>query len=275
MKAYASKAPSAHEPDQEQTPVLSGAKAEYELLEHDPGQIESVYILKGRRTPDTAKLMDLCREKGARFSLVDLQALERLAPGRHQGVAARLFSSGFTDFDELLAQAPNTPLGLIVFLDQVQDAGNAGALARTLYALGGAGLVIPRHNGVYLGSGARRVARGALERLPVAKVVNFSRALDAASDAGFHIYGAAMASTGTARNVSIFNCALESPAVLVLGSEESGLREQVAKRCDTMVHVPMLRDFDSLNVAQAGAIIISAFARQKLVQGQPLHNNTV
>lgn len=38
----------------------------------------------------------------------------------------------------------------------------------------GPGLVIPRHNGTFLGAGARRAAAGALERLPVAKVMNIA-----------------------------------------------------------------------------------------------------
>ena len=36
------------------------------------------------------------------------------------------------------------------------------------------------------------------------------------------------------------------------------------KRCHHLLHIPMLRTFDSLNVAQAGGILTSCFARQHL-----------
>ena len=54
---------------------------------------------------------------------------------------------------------------------------------------------------------------------------------------------------------------LPLPALLVLGNEESGVRPGVLKHCDCSLCIPFRRDFDSLNVAQAGAILISCFAR--------------
>lgn len=249
---------------EQQTPVLSGFKPVCELLERDPARIDTVLVRKGRRNADTDRLLDLCRAAGVRFLLTDAAALDRLCPTGHQGVAARLLATTFTDFDEMLIQAADAPLPLIVALDQVQDPGNAGALARTLYALGGAGLVVPLHNGVYLGAGARRAAAGALEHLPVARVTNLARSLAEAARAGFMIYAAA--STGQADERSAFTEPLRLPAVLVLGSEEHGLRPLVRKQCDQALFVPMLRDFDSLNVAQAGGILIASFLQQHLAQ---------
>ena len=176
-------------------------------------------------------------------------------------MAARLFEAGFVDFSTLLQKIVDAPLPLALVLDQVQDPGNAGTLARTLYALGGAGLVIPRHNGAYLGAGARRAAAGALEHLPVAKVTNISHALNEAREAGFLIYGAAMGEG----SLNAFTTPLHLPALLVLGNEDHGIRPLVAKRCHHLLHIPMLRTFDSLNVAQAGGILVSCFARGQLI----------
>ena len=249
-----------------------GIKPVTELLQQSPEKIDAVYVRKGRKGKETDLILNLCREAGVRFSLVDDVFLDRLWHGRHQGVIARLFSTGFIDLPDLLALAPDEPLPLIVALDQVQDPGNAGALARTLYALGAAGLIVPRHNGVYLGAAAARIAAGALNKLAVAKVANLAQALDVALDAGYAVYGADSASslTESASGVTVENVfALnpDFPAILVLGSEEGGLRPIIRKRCSSLVAIPFAREFDSLNVAQAGAVIISAFAaiRQKRV----------
>ncbi|WP_300686472.1 RNA methyltransferase substrate-binding domain-containing protein, partial [uncultured Bilophila sp.] len=127
--------------DGEGQAVLSGVKPVLELLEREPERIDAVLLRKGRRSQDTDRILDLCRAAKVRFTLTDAQSLDRLCPTGHQGVVARLFKAGFTDFSDLLAQAPDAPLPLVIVLDQVQDPGNAGTLARTLYALGGAGLV--------------------------------------------------------------------------------------------------------------------------------------
>lgn len=245
---------------QEPASVLCGLKPVLELLESEPGKIDEVYLRRGGRV-EAGRILDLCREHRIRFNLCEGRDLDRLVDSgiNHQGVAARLLCTGLLDFSDLLGMVADAPLPLIVALDQVQDPGNVGALARTLYALGAAGLVVPKHNSAFLGAGARRAAAGALERLPVSRVVNLSRALDEAADAGFMVCGAGL----TAHSENVYTAALTFPMVLVLGSEESGLRDQVAKRCEKHLHIPLLREFDSLNVAQAGAILVSECARRK------------
>ena len=237
---------------------LPGLKPVLELLRSAPGDIDQIYLRKARPSRECAEMLDLCRAAKVRFALVPDDALARLCPGvRHQGVLARLRSSSRVAWETLLTEAADAPLPLVVALDQVQDPGNVGTLARTLYALGGAGLVLPRHNSAYLGPGARRSAAGALERLPLAEVVNLARAVEQAREAGFSTYAARFAEDG----MNALSAPLEFPALLVLGNEDRGVRPGVAKQCAHSLHVPFLRDFDSLNVAQAGGILISCFAR--------------
>lgn len=254
------------EPDAE-TPMLPGIKPVLELLEDAPQRIDTVFLRKGRHSKDLDRIADACRAVGVRFSLLDQQLFSRLYPGSSQGVVARLFESGYADIEDLLAGVMDAPLPLLLALDQIQDPGNAGTLARTLYAMGGAGLITTRHKGAYLGAAAVKASAGALERLPVCKVANLGQALDRAAKEGLTIYGAAgrRGDEAEQRNGVVFQDVFEFrprlPAVLVLGSEESGMRQGMEKRCDYLLSIPMLRDFDSLNVAQAGAVIISFFAR--------------
>ena len=237
-----------------ETPLLPGMKPVLELLRTDPQRIDLVFCKKGLRTRDAQDVQQLCRQSGVRFSLVDQAALDRLcreaaqqngseaAPLNHQGVVARLTATDFRDLADVLRAASEAPLPLVVALDQVQDPGNVGTLCRTLYALGGAGVILPRHNSAYLGPAAHRAAAGALERLPVARGTNLAHALDAAD---------------------AFEHAMQLPAVLVLGNEDKGLRPGVAKRCGRMLRIPLARRFDSLNVAQAGAILLGLAAMRR------------
>lgn len=247
--------------------LLPGMKPVLELLAATPGRVSQVFCRKGLNSPDAGEIRRLCRVHGIRCSTVEAAALDRLCGARrgrgvsHQGVAARLAATGFISLPELLRAVAEAPLPLLLALDQVQDPGNVGTLCRTLYALGGAGLLLPRHNSAYLGPAARRTAAGALERLPVAQVTNLAHALDSAEEAGLAVYGSGCGTgTGDAPCVDAFATPLRLPAVLVLGNEDKGLRPGVAKRCGAFLRIPFAREFDSLNVAQAGAILVGLAA---------------
>lgn len=254
--------------------LLPGLKPVLELLAESPQRISQVYCRKGLNSADAQELRRLCRENHIRCAAVDSALLDRLCGRRrggqglaHQGVAARLAAAEFTSLEQLFRATEQAPLPLLLALDQVQDPGNVGALCRTLYALGGAGLLLPRHNSAYLGPACRRTAAGALERLAVAQVVNLAHALDSAEEAGLAIYGTGVADTPSAEAgrlapvcVNAFSAPLRLPAVLVLGNEDKGLRPGVAKRCQALLHIPLARDFNSLNVAQAGAILMGLAA---------------
>lgn len=244
-------------------PILPGLKPVLELLQTDSGKIDQVFLRKGRTPKDSNLILDLCREKGVRFSLVDDSTLAQLCDTndeqnvQHQGIIARLREMSYISAEDLLEQAFDAPLPLIIALDQVLDPGNVGTLVRTLYALGVAGLIVPRHNSAFLGAGAQRSSAGTLEKLPIAEVVNLARTVELASKSGFTTYAAEL----NGINALETNGFLKLPALLVLGSEEKGVRQGIQKHCEYKLTIPFLRDFDSLNVAQAGAILTSCFLR--------------
>jgi 23S rRNA (guanosine2251-2'-O)-methyltransferase len=88
--------------------------------------------------------------------------------------------------------------------------------------------------------------------------------MDRAADLGFTLYGTAVPSQAPSSDPpleDLFSLLPRLPAALVLGSEEDGLRPGIRKRCRCLLTVPVLRPFNSLTVAQAGAIILGWFAR--------------
>jgi 23S rRNA (guanosine2251-2'-O)-methyltransferase len=235
-----------------------GNKPVLELLQNSPARVDFVYFRKGRHDKGLEQIISLCKKVKIPFKALPGQSLDRMYRGNHQGVIAQAAALEYVDLAHVLEAAHTAPLPLVVVLDQVQDPGNVGVLARTLYALGGAGLVVGRHHSAYLGTGAVKASAGTLNHLPVAKAGNVSRALEQCAKQGFLIYGA-----GTGEGAQhAYETELRTPAVLVLGNEEKGIRPGVAKHCDTMLAIPFARPFDSLNVAQAGAILVSRFSAQ-------------
>ncbi len=242
---------------EDENTIVAGRKPVQELLLEDPKSIDMLYVQKGRQDKNFERTIERCKKFGIKYKIADKPELSRLFSGNHQGIIAKVAALSFADYDDLLANISDAPLPLIVVFDQVQDPGNVGALARTLYALGGAGIVVARHGGAFLGPGAVKASAGALTRLPVSRVSNISQSLDKALDMGITVYGAGIADDSN----PVYEAKLQGPAILVLGNEEKGIRLGVEKRCQELIHIPFKREFDSLNVAQAGAILISEFAR--------------
>ena len=55
---------------------------------------------------------------------------------------------------------------------------------------------------------------------------------------------------------------------IVLGSEKSGISSSLLKQADYRVKIPMLRNFDSLNVSNAASILMYETVRQ-IMQKSP------
>ncbi|MDO9083086.1 MAG: 23S rRNA (guanosine(2251)-2'-O)-methyltransferase RlmB [Humidesulfovibrio sp.] len=222
-----------------------------ELLESGPRRIDGILVRKGQRDAKVQEIVALADENGIKVQFVDDLALRRLYSGSHQGVVAITAAVEYADLDTLIASVASAPLPVLLALDQVQDPGNLGAMARTAWALGAAGIIVPRHGGAYIGAGAMRASAGALHHLPVARVTNMSQALDACAEAGLSNLCA------DAEGENLYKAAIDLPAVLVLGGEEKGVRHGVGKHCQKKLAIPLRRSFDSLNVVQAGAICLA------------------
>ena len=111
--------------------------------------------------------------------------IDRLAEGEnHQGVVAVTGRFRYAALEDLFGEGT-----CLVFLDGVTDPHNLGSLIRTAECCGFAGIVIPTHRSVAVTSTVRRVAAGAAEVLPVARVTNLGRSLDQAKAAGVWIVG--------------------------------------------------------------------------------------
>ncbi len=103
-----------------------------------------------------------------------------------------------------------------------------------------------------------KVAAGALESFPVARVVNLGRALEELKAAGFWIYG-------TAANASqvVSTVKFSGPVVLVVGSEGEGLSLLTQKSCDVLVSIPLRGKTPSLNASVAAGMVLYEIYRQR------------
>jgi 23S rRNA (guanosine2251-2'-O)-methyltransferase len=176
------------------------------------------------------------------------EELERLCGSlEHQGVVAEVDPYPYADPTRLLDEED----ALVVALDQVQDPHNLGAVCRAAEGSGAAGVVIPERRAASVTAAACKASAGAVEHLPVARVRNLADWLAAAKERGAWAYGASAEAERRYTDVD-----WSGRAVLVLGSEGSGLRRRVAESCDELVTIPTAGRVDSLNASVAAAVIL-------------------
>tara|TARA_B100000959_G_scaffold90648_1_gene96416 strand:- start:787 stop:1524 length:738 start_codon:yes stop_codon:yes gene_type:complete len=150
----------------------------------------------------------------------------------------------------------------LLALDGLTDPHNLGAIVRSAEALGAHGVVLPQRRSAGLTGSVAKVAAGALEHLPVARVVNLNRSLEALKQAGYRVIG--LADEG---DITLPDVDLEGPLVVVTGSEDQGLSLLTRRHCDQLVRIPLRGVTPSFNASVATAMCLYEVARRSWMEG--------
>jgi 23S rRNA (guanosine2251-2'-O)-methyltransferase len=248
--------------EEEVSDYLFGKHSVFTAIEKER-QINKIWVLsKLRHHPSFFTLIDQAKSNGTVVDEVDAQRLSYLANGgNHQGIVAQVAPHDYLEIEDLITQALAATDGpIIVVADGITDPQNLGSIVRTAEALGAQGVVIPQRRAVGITSTVLKVAAGALEHLPVARVVNLSRALTQLKEAGFWIYGTMAEAEQAIHTVDFTD---RRPVVLAIGSEGDGLSLLTQKSCDHLVSIPLKGKTPSLNVANAAAMCLYEISRQR------------
>ncbi|NDR54685.1 MULTISPECIES: TrmH family RNA methyltransferase [unclassified Actinomyces] len=220
-------------------------------------RFSEVYVLDSVRPP-----RELVAECGRRRVPVTVMAA---------GLATELFRSDKRPeiFGVARVPAPVEPEQLLeadgdlLILDGVRIVGNIGAIARSAYAFGAAGIVL-------VGSGLASIAdrrlirasRGYVFSVPVALmdwpqvqalIADFTRA-------GGHVAAVDAGATGSLDRLS----AWEGRLALILGAETTGLTPQARALAQAAVSIPMNPAVESLNVSVAAGVLLHRRAWRNL-----------
>ena len=185
--------------------------------------------------------------------------LDRLtARAVHQGVALRVRPYDYAHPGHLVERAADAAQpALIVALDGVTDPRNLGAVARSVAAFGGHGVLVPARRSAGVTAGAWKASAGALARVPVAQASNLAAALTGYQEAGLFAVGLSADGDADIGGIDL----ADGPLVLVVGSEGRGLSRLVAQRCDVLARIPMPGPAESLNAGVAAGIALYEVAR--------------
>ena len=167
-----------------------------------------------------------------------------------KGVALQLACSKTISLEELISfSKKNNTNPIILALDGITDPHNVGAIIRSAEAFDCKGIIIPQRRSAGLTGTVAKVAAGALEHLPVSRVVNLNRALEELRKKGFLVIG--LSGEGQT-SISTFHH--KNPLVVVVGSEDKGISLLTQKKCDYLLNIPLKGKTSSLNASVATAI---------------------
>ncbi|MGH3156279.1 MAG: 23S rRNA (guanosine(2251)-2'-O)-methyltransferase RlmB, partial [Streptosporangiaceae bacterium] len=240
--------------------MVAGRNAVIEALRADvPGM--ALYVAHRIETDDRVRAsIKLAADIGLPVLETGRSELDRLTDGAvHQGLALRVRPYQYAHPEDLTALAHDAAqLPLIVALDGITDPRNLGAVVRSAAAFGGHGVLIPGRRTAGVTAGAWKASAGALARTPVAQAANLARTLAAYQEAGLFVVGLDARGDTSIGDMEI----VESPLVLVVGSEGKGLSRLVAEQCDLLVRIP-IGAAESLNAGVAASIALYETARRR------------
>ena len=163
--------------------IVYGINTVRQALNKSSSQLLRVYLQKELGQQRLARLADELQGRSLAIERVSADELVLLTGSpKHQGVAAAIESTGPMDDHQALEYLEALDNPLVLVLDSLEDPRNYGACLRTANGAGVDLVVSGRSRGVDITPVVSKVASGAAESQPIARVANLARFLKALQD---------------------------------------------------------------------------------------------
>lgn len=238
---------------------IYGRKPVLEALKSD-AELEVVYVSYGQHGEIFNQIFSAAKKRGIKISQLSTSKFESLSEGNNaQGVIALKVTQKYFDLGELIDEAKNSSLPLLLLLDSIQDPHNLGAILRTAECAGVDGVIVTTNQSAPITDTVEKISAGAVSHLKICKVNNLVQTIQQLKKGGFWIMGSHL--TDESKNFSELD--YKMPLALVVGNEEKGIRKLVAENCDFLIKIPMKGKIDSLNVSVATGVLLFEINRQR------------
>ena len=234
--------------------TICGANAVGALFARRPGDVMRLFYTEERRDIAGPLCAELAKARKP-YRMVEAAELATVAGTTHHGgIAAVAKPRVPVIFDH--ANPPRARFLLI--LDGVGNPHNLGAIARSAAFFGAPAMLIGEGlNHALPSDAAYRTAEGGMEFLDLYRTRDLPRAINAL-DPHYRTVAASLSRDA----VKIAAIPRDRPIALVLGNEENGVAQAVLEACRREVRIGNLARVQSLNVAQAAAVLLHAFLGQ-------------
>ena len=230
-----------------ETSFIYGKNAVIEALESGKREFNKILILNTSRADEKIeKIKQLAKASGVVFQFVNKEKLNQIAQeARHQGVIAQLAPIKYVDLDDFIERNKDE-LTSVVILDGVEDSHNLGAIIRSCVCAGVKGIIIPSRRGVLVNSTVEKTSAGAVNHISIIKTNSIINAVQKLKEHDYWVIAADHHSKDNYYDIDYTNMNF----AIIMGAEHSGISKSLLKLSDFKVKIPMLTNFNSLNVSK-------------------------
>lgn len=220
---------------------------------HNNSKINKIYLSEKF---NDREILDLIRKNNIKVSFVKNYELDKKVEGLHQGIVMEIDDVKTYSYDEII---PNIKKEnpVIVMLDHLEDPHNFGAIIRTSEALGVDAIIIPTDRSVKVNSTVVKTSVGAIEYIPIIRVVNLNDTIRKLKEDGYWIIATDM--DGEDYTKIDYNM----PVCIVIGNEGKGISRMVSENSDIIASIPMKGKINSLNASVSCAIVLSHIMKDR------------
>ncbi|MGB3626287.1 MAG: RNA methyltransferase [Henriciella sp.] len=186
-----------------------------------------------------------------------IQVPDRLASQIARKDNPQAVIGAFKQRSQTIGELPAEPASLWIGLYEVRDPGNLGTILRTADCAGISGVVLINQCCDPYSVEAVRASMGSIFDVHFAQG-SFDQFEAWKVSAGLSVVAASV--NGSARHTETD---MTGGTVILMGNEQAGIPDEVEARCDTLCLIPMRGGADSLNLAQATAIMTYEAWRQR------------
>jgi len=242
----------------ESNQMVFGIRAVIEAIKAGK-EIEALYIQRGLSGGLVMELKALLQEYNLSAQQVPVEKLDRITTKNHQGVIGVISPIIYQKIEDIIPQvfeAGKVPLVLV--LDSITDVRNMGAIARTAECAGVDAIVIPSKGSAQITPDAIKTSAGALFTIPVCRHDNLVQTVKFLQESGLQVVCCTEKTNDT-----IYQVDYTPPTVIIMGSEDEGIRNELIRNAEHLAKIPMFGEIASLNVSVSTAVIVYEAIRQR------------
>ena len=138
----------------------------------------------------------------------------------------------------------------ILILNHFQDTNNLGAVVRSAAAFDFQTIFLPKKRSVQITEKTFAISSGGMEFINIVMYNSIFSLIKKLQNLGFWIIGLDMNSSNEIKDLDLKN----QNIALIVGSEGTGLSNEIQKKLDLIINISMTNNMESLNASVASAI---------------------
>ena len=214
-----------------------------------------VYAKNVKDKPQVVQAATKTVARGGLVLEVSEKVLSSITRRDNPQMVVGIFTQRWTSLRDIRPQAGET----YVALDRVRDPGNLGTIIRTADAAGASGVILVGETTDPYSMETVRATMGSVFALPLVKA-SPADFISWKKGAGVSVVATHLAGAVDYRTIDY----RKKPVVLLMGNEQAGLPDELAREADALARIPQAGLADSLNLAIATGIMLFEARRHLL-----------